>query len=42
MARKRSKKGRTKGAHCKVVRVNGKSRKLCWGKNGKLKSNKKA
>jgi hypothetical protein len=31
-----------RAAHCKNVRVNGKVRKMCWGKNGKLVSNKKA
>jgi len=32
-----------KGAHCKVVRVKGQGlRRLCWGRNGRLKSNTKA
>lgn len=41
MARRR--RGGKKGAHCRVIRVKGQGmRKLCWGKNGKIKSNKKA
>lgn len=30
-----------KGPRCKLVVVRGKRRKMCWGSNGKLISNKK-
>lgn len=29
-----------RATRCKNVRVNGKMRKMCWGKNGRLVSNK--
>ena len=41
-ARKSKHSGRRKAAHCKVVTVNGKRRKMCWSKKGKLVSNKAA
>lgn len=32
-----------KAAKCKIVRIKGQGRrKICWGKNGKIVSNKKA
>lgn len=42
MAARKRRKSTKKTAKCKVVTVNGRRRKLCWGKNGKLKSNRKA
>jgi len=41
MARRR--RGGKKGAHCRVIRVKRQGmRRICWGANGKIKSNKKA
>lgn len=43
MARRRRKSSsRKKAVRCKVIRVNGNRRKLCWGRKGKLVSNKAA
>lgn len=42
MAKRRKRSSSPKGAHCKVVVVRGTRRKMCWGANGKLKSNKRA
>lgn len=33
---------RRKAARCKVVRVCGKRRKICWGRKGKIVSNRAA
>lgn len=44
MARRKAKRGgrRGKAVKCKNVTVNGRRRKLCWGRNGRLVSNKRA
>lgn len=44
MARKRARRRRSKMAgKCKVVSIKGQGRrKLCWGRNGRIKSNRKA
>ena len=40
--RRRKRRTHRKAAHCKNVRVNGKTRKMCWSAKGKLVSNKPA
>jgi len=40
-ARKKKKKSSIAGT-CKIVRVHGKRRKMCWDKKGRIKSNKAA
>jgi len=42
MAARKRRRSTKKAAKCKVVTVNGRRRKLCWNKKGKLTSNRKA
>lgn len=40
--RKRKSRSRKRATRCKVVNVCGTRRRLCWGKNGRIVSNKRA